>query len=202
MNEIMKISRHRMGSDGDGVSTLVAFFGCPLHCKYCFNDFCHDEKLRTISMTPLQLFDEVAIDDIYFRMTGGGIVFGGGEPLMNSDYIKQFIELSSKEWKYRIETSLNVEWEEVSKLISYIDQWIIDIKDINPVIYQAYTGVDNYKVMRNIEKLVQIIPSEKILFRIPHIKDYNSEDDIKKSCEFLQSMGKIETFEYIIFQLS
>lgn len=35
IGDIMSISRLRMGTDGKGVSTLVAFFDCPLHCIYC-----------------------------------------------------------------------------------------------------------------------------------------------------------------------
>lgn len=38
---IFGISRHRMGIDGNGVTTLVAFMGCPLKCRYCLNDQCH-----------------------------------------------------------------------------------------------------------------------------------------------------------------
>ncbi len=43
IGDIMKISRLRMGTDGRGVTTLVAFFDCQLHCKYCINDFCHEK---------------------------------------------------------------------------------------------------------------------------------------------------------------
>lgn len=38
---IFGIYRHRMGIDGKGITTLVAFMGCPLKCKYCLNDECH-----------------------------------------------------------------------------------------------------------------------------------------------------------------
>lgn len=31
------IDRHRLTIDGEGVATLVAFHGCPLHCKYYMN---------------------------------------------------------------------------------------------------------------------------------------------------------------------
>ena len=34
--KIIGISRHRIGVDGPGVTTLVAFHGCTLSCKYCF----------------------------------------------------------------------------------------------------------------------------------------------------------------------
>ena len=31
---IIGIARHRLSTDGDGVTTLVAFHGCPLRCRY------------------------------------------------------------------------------------------------------------------------------------------------------------------------
>ena len=81
---IIGIDRHRLTTDGEGVTTLVAFHGCPLHCKYCLNPQClsPDGVLRTI--TPSELYSEVEIDDLYFVATGGGICFGGGEPLLHS----------------------------------------------------------------------------------------------------------------------
>lgn len=34
---IIGIARHRLPTDGDGVTTLVAFHGCPLRCRHCLN---------------------------------------------------------------------------------------------------------------------------------------------------------------------
>ena len=34
---LFALSRHRLGSDGAGVTTLAAARGCPLRCKYCLN---------------------------------------------------------------------------------------------------------------------------------------------------------------------
>ena len=34
---LIGINRHRLATDGKGVTTLVAFSGCPLRCKYCLN---------------------------------------------------------------------------------------------------------------------------------------------------------------------
>ena len=34
---IIGISRHRIATDGEGVTTLVAFHGCTLRCQYCLN---------------------------------------------------------------------------------------------------------------------------------------------------------------------
>ena len=37
MPPIFAISRHRIATDGKGVTTLVAMHGCPLSCRYCIN---------------------------------------------------------------------------------------------------------------------------------------------------------------------
>ena len=42
---ISKISRLRINSEGDGVSTLIGCMGCPLRCAYCFNPFTYDDSL-------------------------------------------------------------------------------------------------------------------------------------------------------------
>lgn len=129
-----------MATDGMGVSTLIAFWGCPLHCKYCINDQCHDSHDAVRGLyTPEELVRAVGKDDIYFKMTGGGIVFGGGEPLLQAGFIHEVCQLADPGWIKRIETSLNTDWENVIILIDDIDEWIVDIKDMNREIYQKYT---------------------------------------------------------------
>ena len=136
--EIMGINRHRMGTDGKGISTLITFYGCPLNCKYCLNPQCKSENIPCTYIEPKDLVNLLMVDDIYFQSTGGGIVFGGGEPLLNVEYIKEVCDLVPLQWKIRIETSLNVKWDKIELLLPYIDQWIIDIKDSNNEIYNTH----------------------------------------------------------------
>ena len=200
LGEIMAISRLRMASDGEGVSTLVAFYGCPLQCRYCANPYCHEEGTQREAYTPAQLVSELSQDDIYFKMTGGGIVFGGGEPLLHANFIHEVCQLADPLWKKRIETSLYSKWDLVRQLAGDIDEWIVDIKDMNPKIYRAYTNMDNSVVISNLKKLIEIVPKEKIWLRIPYIRKYNSQGDVKKSVDGLRKLGfsRLEEFEYIV----
>ena len=200
IGEIMAISRLRMASDGEGVSTLVAFYGCPLQCRYCANPYCHEEGTQREAYTPAQLVSELSQDDIYFKMTGGGIVFGGGEPLLHANFIHEVCQLADPLWKKRIETSLYSKWDLVRQLAGDIDEWIVDIKDMNPKIYRAYTNMDNSVVISNLKKLIEIVPKEKIWLRIPYIRKYNSQGDIKNSVDGLRKLGfsRLEEFEYIV----
>ena len=195
----MAISRLRMASDGAGVSTLVAFYGCPLQCRYCANWICHDEDTERKYYTPENLVSVLSQDDIYFKMTGGGIVFGGGEPLLQVDFIHKVCKLADPLWKKRIETSLYANWEHVNLLIDDVDEWFIDIKDLQPEIYKNYTGKENGIVLSNLKKLADVVPKEKIMIRVPHIANFNTTDNVKQSVAKLKSMGysRIDEFEYV-----
>lgn len=196
--EIMGINRHRMGTDGKGISTLITFYGCPLNCKYCLNPQCKSKNIPCTYIEPESLVNLLMVDDIYFQSTGGGIVFGGGEPLLNAEYIKEACDLVPTKWKIRIETSLNVKWDKIELLLPYIDQWIIDIKDSNNEIYKNYTGVDNLKVYDNVLRLSHKTGKEKLLIRIPKIPNYNAEKDIQESVKLYSNLGNIDVFNYKI----
>lgn len=196
--EIMGINRHRMGTDRKGISTLITFYGCPLNCKYCLNPQCKSESTPCTYIEPNDLVNLLMVDDIYFKSTGGGIVFGGGEPLLNAKYIKEVCDLVPTKWKIRIETSLNVKWDKIELLLPYIDQWIIDIKDSNTEIYKNYTGVDNLKVYDNVLRLSHKTGKEKLLIRIPKIPNYNTEKNIQESVKLYSNLGNIDIFNYKI----
>ena len=196
--EIMGINRHRMGTDGKGISTLITFYGCPLNCKYCLNPQCKMKSTNCTYIEPNNLVNLLMVDDIYFQSTGGGIVFGGGEPLLNAEYIKEVCDLVPPKWKIRIETSLNVKWDKIELLLPYIDQWIIDIKDSNTEIYKNYTGADNLKVYDNVLRLSHKTGKEKLLIRIPQIPNYNTEKDIQESVNLYSELGNIDVFNYKI----
>lgn len=193
------ICRHRLVTDGQGVTTLVAFHGCPLRCKYCLNAQCLRADGVWRQMTVTEILDEVMVDDLYFQATNGGITFGGGEPLLRYDKIVEFCKLCPKEWRIYIETSLNVERRALEAVAPYIDHYLIDVKDMNPDIYHRYTSVGNSRVLDNLRWLADHADPGKVTIRLPHIPDYNTDADITKSREHLEAMGftDFDCFEYI-----
>jgi len=206
IGDIMAVSRLRMATDGQGVSTLVTFFGCPLHCKYCVNECCHEEKdflsgTPRAAYKPEELIEVLRKDEIYYLMTGGGIVFGGGEPLLQSAFLHEVCRQADPRWKKRIETSLNVSWSCVESLLDDFNEWIIDIKDVNGIIYSKYTGADNKNVLRNLLTMRDIVPPERMHIRVPHIEGFNTPDDVEKSVEWLKDTLQVEPeiFAYDVF---
>ena len=195
---LIGISRHRLTTDGEGVTTLVAFHGCPLRCKYCLNpQSLHSEGIWK-HYDCMQLYEEVRLDELYFLSTHGGITFGGGEPCLQSDFIYEFRQLCGQEWQLSVESSLNVPQENIEKLLPVIDYYIIDIKDINNDIYHQYTGKENEKVLNNLHYLIEHGKNEQIIVRTPIIPVYNSESDVDNSIRLLKEMGitQFDRFTY------
>lgn len=195
---LIGICRHRLTTDGQGVTTLVAFHGCPLRCKYCLNAQCLRADGIWQRLTVQEILDEVMVDDLYFQATNGGITFGGGEPLLRFDEIADFCKRCSMKWAISVETSLNVERHALETVAPYIDHYYIDVKDMNPEIYRRYTSIDNARVLENLRWLADHVDLERVTIRLPHIPDFNTQADIDKSRQQLEAMGfrNFDCFEY------
>lgn len=200
---IIGINRHRLTTDGDGVTTLVAFHGCPLHCKYCLNPQCFspDGVLRTI--TPSELYSEVEIDDLYFMATGGGICFGGGEPLLHSKFIVEFAKIMNPEWNIVLETSLNVPLKQLEMVAPLVKEFVVDVKDMDEQTYRAYTTQGNTLVTSNLKWIAENGYAAKTLIRLPLIPYYNTEATQEESRKQIENMGfrRFDKFEYIVKQM-
>ena len=180
---VIGISRHRLSVDGEGVTTLVAFHGCPLRCRYCLNAQClrPDGVLREV--TTDELAEELAVDNLYFLATGGGVTFGGGEPCLRSAFIEELVSLIDSRWCINIETSLNVD------------------KDVNPIIYLQYTGQDNALVIDNLSWLLSHNGmTDRLTIRLPHIPNHNTDADVQASRFRMEEMGvrHFDEFDYIL----
>lgn len=133
--KVMAIHRHRINTDGNGITTLVGLYDCHLDCKYCLNRRILELNKYEIK-TPEQLLSDIMIDYCYFVATNGGITFGGGEPLLQSDAIKEFRDILPKEVNINIETSLHVDNKVLVDIMDSVKELIIDIKTSNSEIYK------------------------------------------------------------------
>lgn len=203
MNErtapVITFARHRMQSDGKGVTTLVCFHGCPLRCKYCLNPFSFSQQTRRTEITAEKLHEAVKGDELYFLATGGGVTFGGGEPLLQAPFLADFRKICGENWHLCAETSLWVTQAQVRIAAACIDHFYVDVKDINPEIYRAYTGQENEKVLENLRLLLSLVGPERITVRLPLIPGYNTEGDRQTSQRLLTQMG-ITNFDCFTYQ--
>ncbi len=198
--KIIGIARHRLSTDGDGVTTLVAFHGCTLHCRYCLNPQSLDDGGRFREYSPEELYAETRIDELYFIATNGGVTFGGGEPCLRPQFIREFRELCGSAWQLNLETSLNVPSANIEALLPVINTMIIDIKDISPDIYRSYTGQSNGLVLDNLRLIAESGRQNDCIVRIPLIPDYNTDTDREASRKALEDLG-FDRFDLFTYQI-
>ena len=198
--KMIGIRRHRLATDGEGVTTLACFWGCPLRCRYCLNPYCLDEGFERELLTPHALYERVKIDDLYFRATDGGVTFGGGEPLLQISFLCEFRALCGKDWRLYAESSLNVPFSAVEAAAEIFDGFIVDVKDTNPDIYRRYTGRDNAQMLKNLAWLVDAVGTQNVLVRLPLIPCFNTDTDRQRSRALLESIGvtRFDLFDYVI----
>ena len=198
--KIIGIARHRLSTDGDGVTTLVAFHGCPLRCRYCLNPQSLGDGRRFREYSPDELYAETRIDELYFIATNGGVTFGGGESCLRPQFIREFRELCGSAWQLNLETSLCVPSANIDALLPVVNTLIIDIKDMNPDIYHSYTGLSNDLVLDNLRLIAEAGRQHDCIVRIPLIPDYNTDSDREKSRKALEALGfsRFDLFTYKI----
>lgn len=196
---VFAINRLRMETDGDGITTLVGVHGCPLRCTYCLNKDAWYEDTVVRHLTCGELYDAVKIDDLYFKATGGGVTFGGGEAILHSGFIRDFKERYATDWNITLETALNVPLAYVEEAVEGVDFFIIDCKDMNEIKYKAYTGKTSKLVRKNLQYLLTKVGNDRIRVKVPLIPEYNCKEDVKKSIQILQEMGikSIQQMEYV-----
>lgn len=195
---IFGINRHRINRDGEGVRSLIAFYGCPLNCKYCLNQICHNAPTNYV--TSHEIVEVIKIDELYFRHTKGGLTFGGGEPLLYPAFINEVVSLYNFKWNVAIETSLNVPLNNVKSCAETVAMFICDLKILATDKYMAYTGVSNTQVLTNLAWLSQHIDRKRIVVRVPSIPCFSDERDIEEAKAYLKSLGifQIDLFHYVM----
>ena len=199
MLPVFDIQRLRFGVDGDGVRTLVGLAGCGLRCRYCLNPHSWNGSVKVTGYTPEELYEIVRVDDLYFRTTGGGVTFGGGESLLHMDAICRFAQLCPGDWSLWAETSLSVPEENVIQAANVLHHLLVDIKTMNPKVYRDYTGADPELTYRNLQLLLKLVGPRRITVRLPMIPGFTTGTQVEKSAQILREMG-VQDLDYLTYE--
>ena len=159
-------------------------------CGECV-ETCPNQGLKLIGsqMTFEELFQDVNKDSPFYRRSNGGVTVGGGEPTMQLDFVTEFLKRCKQSYiNTAIETCGYVKWDNMEKLLKYVDLVYIDIKHMDPIIHKELTGVSNELILENAKKISAIKP---MIVRIPVIPGRNdSDDNISATARFAFDLGE------------
>ncbi len=118
--------------------------------------------------SPQELCDVLSKNKCFYDVSGGGVTFSGGEPLMQSEFLYDCLcILKDKGISTCIETSGYADNGVFEKILTKLDFVIMDIKLFDEKEHKKYTGVDNRIILNNARHLMKShLPH---LFRTPLI---------------------------------
>lgn len=171
-------------------------FQCVSACLYgarerCGTAYSVDELLKII-----------ARDSTYYRKSGGGVTFSGGEPLSQQLFVTEALRRCKQEYGYNtaIETCGYYPWEHMRQALPYLNTIYMDLKLMDTEEHKKYTGVNNQQIIENIRLTAQSIdPSyQELIIRTPVIPGINFyEEKIRQMTEFILTCDTIKRYELL-----
>ena len=194
--------QHFSTGDGPGIRTTVFLKGCNLRCPWCHNPetisaapqtliFAHANRTQTYghAMTAQQVLAQVLEDEDFYRASGGGVTFSGGEPLLQADGVAEVAKaLGAQGISVVVDTAGCVPWESFAAVLDVTNLFYFDYKTPYPDAYREVVGGDYALVYGNLCKL--IASGAHVHVRVPLIPGVNTDAQAcAKACEQLRAAG-------------
>ena len=157
------------------------------HCGEC-EKVCLTECLKiygkTVSVEELIL--ELKEDEIFYRRSGGGITFSGGEPLLQADFITEICK-ALPSYSIAVDTCGYADFSCFEKVMPYVDCFLYDIKHMDSQKHQEGTGVGNAQILENLQRLDRL--GVKTEIRIPLLANFNDDEkNLRETARFIQDL--------------
>ena len=167
----------------------------PDRCTLCGDcvEVCPPGALRLVGreLSPDELAQELLRDEPFFRNSGGGVTFSGGEPTMQMDYLEEVASaLAQRGVRLLLETcGLYRATHLEQRLLPLLDQVYFDVKLVDPAAHRRHTGRGNRIILANLERLARLSPG-KLLPRVPLVPGItDSEENLRSVGRALARLG-------------
>ena len=126
--------------DGPGIRFVVFMQGCPMRCLFCHNPDTWDMSGKAnYEYTPEELLKEVLKYKSF--ISKGGVTVTGGEPLVQADFICEFLKLCKNAGIHTaLDTSGVIFSDKVRSLFENVDLVLLDIKTVDDTLHPVLTG--------------------------------------------------------------
>lgn len=170
--------------------------GCVIDRKLCTNlsdmvDVCpydaYEERGQEIGVEELR--QKLNRDIIFYRNSGGGVTFSGGEACLQGDFLLEVMKLLKEDGIHiALDTAGNWEYDRVLPLLELADLILYDIKAFDSGLHRACTGVGNERILENARKIAGMKKNMHIrLVLVPGVND--QREDVLERFRFVKSLG-------------
>ena len=177
--------------DGPGIRTTLFFSGCALRCAWCHNpEGLFPGAGRAISAD--ELLQACLADRTFMTTSGGGITLSGGEPVLQSGFLQEFLPmLQSAGLGTLLQTSGAVRAASLLALVPLVDSIWFDWKASTPEGYKRWTGGDWHLSADNLGRLLEL--STPVRVRMPVVPGVNDDPaSVRETAARLRELGVAE----------
>ena len=184
--------------DGPGIRFVVFMQGCNLRCGCCHNPDTWDIRCGD-EYSPQEVFDRVCRYKSYFGKDGG-ITVSGGEPLLQSKFVKELFVLCKENGiNTCLDTSGSILNDSVKELLDVTDRVLLDIKYTCDDMYREYVGCGMETPLLFLDYLDNLgIPVTLRQVIIPTLND--NEENIIKLKEIASNHTCVDKVELLPFK--
>lgn len=140
MSEGKILSIESMGLvDGPGIRTVVFLKGCFLRCLYCHNPDSWDMSVGE-TITSDELIKKLISYKMYYKKSGGGVTFSGGEPLIQKEFLLDCLKKCKKEGIHTCIDTAGCGLGSYDEILDYTDLVLFDVKATTDDLYFKVCG--------------------------------------------------------------
>lgn len=184
---------HR-SEEGRHIVVHEACTGCGCCADSCY---AHALVITGRQMTVDDVLEQIRMDKPYYKRSGGGITVSGGEPVLQSEFVKELLRLCREdEIHTAIQTAGNYDFKYLRELVPYLDLVMYDIKAFSEDIYQNVILGNRERILGNLKQLDRMeIP---IIVRTPVVGSVNDTDqEIEAIAEYLSVLTQLQYYMLI-----
>jgi pyruvate formate lyase activating enzyme len=178
-----------------GGSVRMGPEGCEIDRKRCTDeeacaDACSRDawELLGTRVTAPELAETLLRDADFYRQSGGGVTFSGGEPALQADFVAETAALLKDRGIHTaLDTAGSVPWETLEKAAEKTDLVLYDIKAYDESVHRRCTGFSNTLILENIRRLAE--GGKRLCVRLVLAPRYNDGADLEARLGFVKSLG-------------
>ncbi len=185
--ECFEVCEKRAIEVGDGISILRENCnGCGECVKVCNSGAL---EIYGMDVTLDDIVKVVERDSVFYKNSGGGVTFSGGEPYFQPDFLLSLLEeCKNRGISTAVDTSSLADWKIIETSLEFADLFLYDLKDYSSERHKTFCGVGNELILDNLKSLLEV--GKEVVVRIPVIPGYNfSEDDFDGYLDVLSKLN-------------
>ncbi len=173
------------------------------HCVQCGKcaKACPDGALELLGeeMTAEEVLAEVCKDEVFYRNSGGGVTFSGGEPFFQSEFLMELLRLSKQRGLHTcVETCGFTAPQVLRQAAPLVDLFLFDLKETDAESHLRLTGVPLAPILANLKLLHEL--GAPVVLRCPLIPTLNDRrehlDAIAALAGSMENVLRVDVMAY------